>query len=214
MQVPTPRHPALVPAALGVLALVAVGLASCYPGSVNGVEELDTVITLYEPEAPYGSYVTYEIAGPDSILHRSADTGELVTRDYDDEILAKVKQKMAELGYQEVANPGSGTADIIVLLSIAAQQFQGWVGWPWWPGYGCPGCGITYPPTGGAVIYDVGTLFITWVDFGFPAGEDEVPVVWEAAVNGLLADDTDTAARLDANIDQAFLQSPYLGRTP
>jgi hypothetical protein len=51
------------------------------------------------------------------------------------------------------------------------------------------------------------------VDGTAPAAEERVPLIWTAAVNGVLADASTNLAIATAGIDQAFQQSPYLGGT-
>jgi hypothetical protein len=46
-----------------------------------------------------------------------------------------------------------------------------------------------------------------------PPEGTRVPLIWTAAVNGVLADATTNLAIATAGIDQAFEQSPYLGGT-
>jgi len=59
-------------------------------------------------------------------------------------------------------------------------------------------------------VYEVGTLVITMVDLRAPRETTKrVPVLWVAAVNGVLGD-SPVLPRVLTGIDQAFAQSPYL----
>ncbi len=114
---------------------------------------------------------------------------------------------------------------IALLLSNGAQAqdfyyaisygWGPWFGWGYSPGYPCcgPGYGWGYPwaPVS-TVSYAVGTLLITMMDPSRPDnGVDTAPVLWVAAINGLLEDSTSgIVTRITNLIGQAFDQSPYL----
>jgi len=90
-----------------------------------------------------------------------------------------------------------------------------WPGWGYWPGYG-PGWGWGYPGYVGRVTYETGTVFVDMIDPNDPAPAvepPEIPVVWTGALRGILSGGAATAAtRIVDGLNQAFDQSPYLGR--
>jgi hypothetical protein len=176
-----------------VLLGLALALAACYPGEVTSISEFDTVTTLFDGGADWGSFQTY--AMPDTIIHIVEEDGDTlpISRGYDQDILNLVRQRIEDYGYQIEPDPGW------------------WPGWGWYPpGWG----GCWYPPSGGVAKYDTGTLFVDMVDpkSPFEDGEDLViPVYWTAAMNGLLGGSAaSVASRLNTNINQAFDQSSYL----
>lgn len=217
------------------LAAVALGAAlamgACYPGEVTETSQLDVVATIYNVDAAWGTYQTY--AMPDTIVHLVTEDEDTlpITREFDDEILAKVASEMQALGYTRIDVPDQGdplpadTPDVVLFVSVTASEnwvawasypwwgyWGWWYGWGWWGGY--PGWGWGYPccASVGVAEYDVGTAFIQMVDINNPIEEDSIfPNLWVAAINGLLsASSTTNATRVMNGIEQAFAQSPYL----
>jgi hypothetical protein len=60
--------------------------------------------------------------------------------------------------------------------------------------------------------YKSGTIFISLVDPDVPpATAGNVSTIWAAALNGMLeGTNSEILARINQNITQAFVQSPYL----
>lgn len=207
-----------------VLLGLALALAACYPGEVTSISEFDTVTTLFDGGADWGSFQTY--AMPDTIIHIVEEDGDTlpISRGYDQDILNLVRQRIEDYGYQIEPDPETNPPDVVFLVTAAASEnWVGWISnpcggwWGWWPGWGWypPGWGgCWYPPSGGVAKYDTGTLFVDMVDpkSPFEDGEDLViPVYWTAAMNGLLGGSAaSVASRLNTNINQAFDQSSYL----
>ena len=165
---------------------------------------------------------------PDSVVHVSGGIGDdliNLSRDHDDLILDLVADNMADAGYTREMDPETSGADLIIMVSaIGVEKTEYWAVTDWWgywgwypgwgypgyPGYG-PGYGYYYPPTYvGTTEFDQGSLVLTLVDPN--AGEGEIlPVVWSGVVRGLLGYGGESA-RITRGINQAFTQSPYLGR--
>jgi hypothetical protein len=203
--------------------VVAGALAACYPGSTDlADEEYDIVLTVADREADFGSYRTYVM--PDTVLHIEGGDSIELSRDYDDLVLSLVETNMDAMGYDRVLDPEADGSDLILLVAAVGTEsvdwFYGyWDWWGWWPGWGYyppafgPGWGWGYPPGYvGAVRIEQGSLLLTLVD---PAaadeGSEELPVVWAAAVRGLLSGGN-AQARLTDAINQAFIQSAsYMG---
>ena len=195
-------------------------LWSCTPDSgFNTVADYDTVLTQYDPDADFQAYETYYLA--DSVAYlRDPDDTTTIERDHelDALILATVAENMNAYGYRRITEPEEeNPPDLFVPVSLTTTK---WVGYyypwyppgywyPWYPGWG-PGYPGYYPPV--VYTYSTGTIFFDFWDFKSPPIEDEeFPVLWTAALNGLLS--TDRAAgeqRIVDNIDQAFKQSGYL----
>ena len=198
-----------------IAAIVALGLWSCYPGSVT-VSELDSVLTLYDSEQDFQRFRTYHL--PDTILE-IGDPDNEISDEYDEEILQLARDNMADLGWVEVEDIND--ADVVLLaeksrsdLWVAWNPCPGcWCGyWCWYPGWPWYG-GSPYYPWGGVVYsYPVGTVYLTMYDATDEAPMGDQPAAsWTAAFNGLVQGSASSiTARIDRGIDQAFDQSPYL----
>jgi hypothetical protein len=202
------------------------GLTSCSLDSgFNTIEDFDVVVTLYTPGLDYSQFTTY--AMPDSIAYLGYDPEEddPPDRNYDDLILELVEENLAALNYVRVTDPEAPAPDLAVLVSITDQDWAAWVGYPWWgywgwypgyPGWGWgPGYGWYYPPCyycGGSVYeFTTGTVIMDMLDFLQPPIEDEIPVLWSGALNGIIDEGSNQQQRITDGINQAFDQSPYLG---
>ncbi len=199
---------------------LALGMWSCAPDSgFSSSADYDVVITTYADGADYGSLRTYAV--PDTVFHLldpdDPDTDD-ISREFDDLILSTVSQQLDLLGYTEEPDPETNTPDILVPVSITVSEHYGTItdwypvwGWhPYWP-WG-PGWGYWYPVQQN-YTYSTGTIFIHMLDAkNADPTEETVAVIWYATINGVLGDTSaNTARRIEANIEKAFAQSPYLG---
>jgi hypothetical protein len=108
---------------------------------------------------------------------------------------------------------------VVAAITTETNVYWGYVWWgywgwyPYWPvGWGASS-NWYYPGYWYPYSYSTGTLMVGMVDGTAPAAEERVPLIWTAAVNGVLADASTNLAVATAGIDQAFQQSPYLGGT-
>jgi Domain of unknown function (DUF4136) len=198
----------------GLAALGAVSLfSSCYPDYGLTETDYDIVATKYSPTANFGALRTY--AMPDTIIHIDGDsttgTNKLLTRKYDQFILDQVARNMTAKGYTRVAVDTTKPPDMGVIVSASGTLYLqynywygGYYGWYW---------GYYYPPYYGGyyTTYTTGTLYINIIDPKNPKSARQYPVIWYAAMNGLLNVTANPTTRLQEAIDQAFAQSPYLG---
>ena len=195
-------------------------LWSCYPDSgLTSVGDYDLVITQYDPDQDFSEFQTYVI--PDSIVHIVQEGQEdNISREYDEQILQRVEQNMSDLNYTKVDTSAAEIADVILLVSVTNTQWKGYTWYPgyggWWGWWGYPGYPWYpwYPGYAVPYTFNTGSLIIEWVDENdYDPAEERAPIRWGAVINGLLDDSkTNIAYRLDRDIDQAFKQSPYLGR--
>jgi hypothetical protein len=203
----------LVLTVLTVLAVAAL-FSSCYPDYNLSATDYDVVATKYKPDVNFGALRTFMM--PDTIIHIDGDsttgTNKLLSRKYDSFILSEVEKNMTARGYTRRAIDTVNRADMAVVVSASGTlyvqynyYYGGYYGWYW---------GYYYPPYYGGytTAYTTGTLFINILDPKNPVAPRKFPVLWYAAMNGLL-DVTSTAptTRLAQDIGQAFTQSPYLG---
>jgi hypothetical protein len=206
-------------------ALFVVLWVGCYPGEIDSASQTDVVLTFHAPNADFKANNTFSM--PDSIVDIGVAGGGSSTFDhqYDSLILARIEANFVSMGYTKV-NPATDTADAVVLVSgITVDNYQAWAGYPWWPywgwwgywgsyGYSQGASGNWYYPWSPVVVtsYKSGTIFISLVDPDVPpptAGN--VSTIWAAALNGMLeGTNSEILARINQNITQAFVQSPYL----
>ena len=211
--------------ALPALAGALLTGASCYPGEVTSIQQLDLVVTVHDSTVDFTSYTTYALL--DSVVHidrENNNNDNLLNRDNDALMLSQIRSNIEALGYVEEMDPANNTPDILFLVGAfgitntdiyVSYPWWGWYGWyPYWPCCG-PGYGWGYPSVPVVVQYDTGTLAISLVDPARAVGVDPntLPVIWLAGINGLLSgSEASITARIINAIDQAFSQSPYLGR--
>jgi len=208
------RHGTFVVSATFVAAFA---LGACYPDDIERAEELDTVTTVFNSQANFAANRRYSIA--DSVQHIPNEGA--VSRQNDQALLQRIRQNMNAAGYTEELNPAVNPPDVVVLASITTAEnvayttydFWGYWGWyPYWDPFYSAGWGWGYPSSTVAYNFQTGTVLVTMVENNLPADSaqsQQVPVLWAAAVNGVLTGATDVTRALDG-IDKAFAQSPYL----
>ncbi len=192
--------------------LLALAMWSCYPGGPETIADTDLVFTYYDQDADFGSIRTFFM--PDNVFVREGS--EETVDDFDNLILSDVARNMEALGYVRERDPQNNIPDSVVIVSKVKTQYS-WVGWvpgyPWYPGWGYPGWGWGgWYPVGGS--YSTGSVFIEFAstdDVNIP--DKQINASWSVVINGLLGTNASaTASRITSSIDQAFKQSPYLGR--
>ncbi|HVP60949.1 MAG TPA: DUF4136 domain-containing protein [Myxococcaceae bacterium] len=193
-------------------------LAACYPGGAETVGDLDSVTTQHDQSASFSTLRTYAL--PDSIQEVSSGRGAPLTIDhsYDARILARVESNLNALGLQRV-DPATATPDVDVLVSATATRYVEYVSYSFydlWPGgfAGYDGSWGVYYPYGAAyaTVLDAGSLRIEMLDrrTADPSTK-QLTAIWTASVDGVLGGSTESLVqRIEAGIDQAFVQSPYL----
>jgi len=192
-------------------------LWSCYPdGGFQSIGDYDLIVTQYDPEVDFNTFTTYVI--PDSIIHIvPEDKEDDITHEFDAQILAEVQDNMNNLGYTKVDTSQNPTLTVLVYATSTTWRgytyYPGWGYWGWWgyyPPYWGPGYG------GWAVPYEytTGTLAIEMIDNStFNPADSTYQANWGAGILGLLEDTkSNIKYRLERDIDQAFKQSPYLGK--
>ena len=154
-----PRRLLAVAAGLGV----ALALASCYPGDVTDVSQLDVVITAHDKAVNFGDYQTYAL--PDTVIEIVATSNPAwpISHDYDDEVVAQVRSNFEALGYAyEADSTTPPTSSSWWPPPPATPPTSTTTGGPTGAGTtpATPGWGWYYPPSIDVVSYDQGTLFI------------------------------------------------------
>jgi hypothetical protein len=209
----------IVPALALTLAL---GMSACYEDYNLGYKDYDTALTLYDNTVNFAQYRYYVM--PDTIIHvydtTKADPNTS-GRKYDKQILSVVASNFGAHGYErladtsEIAARGNDRNQVLVVLN--GQLEIEWTGYYynyWYPYWGWYWGGYYpyYPPTyGGTYEYSTGTHLIDVIDYGKTTAEQSIRPVWLGTVSGLTGDvSTSVQQRVATNINQLFLQSPYL----
>jgi hypothetical protein len=194
-----------------MILVAALALSSCYPDYGLTVTDYDAVATYHKPDVTFSGYTTFYLRPV--VQHVLPPGGsDDFTRAYDQTILTSVENNLEGLGY--VKTTDSANADLAVQTSVTQQEYMvyygwgGYYGWGWgWPGY--------YPPVYG-YTYTTGSVIVDMADVLKSNESNEVQSVWFAVLQGLTGVTTgaSTDSRIRTGINQAFIQSPYLGTTP
>jgi len=199
--------------------MLVLAFSACYTDYGMSAKDYDVVATLYDVNFDFSTAKTYTM--PDTIVHIVAEGEESkLTRTYDSFILKEVALQMEYRQIQRIPvneiDPNNPPDVVIALRATSSEYYQAYSSYYWgYPGWGWGGY---YPWYGGSTTvysYSTGTLFIDMIDVEqLDIDNEEYPSVWYASINGLLGDtNTSTRNRLSSSIDQAFLQSPYIGVT-
>jgi hypothetical protein len=215
-------RPATWPRRIVAPAALLLLLAAACDEEPTSVDDLDTVITVYDSTVDFGTFLTY--AMPDSVVHIGSDTTMRLSRRFDRMILNEIAAQMAAAGYVRVTDPQSVPPDLVVLAGVtssthvayvtyAGDYWDWWYGWDWWVPLDAS-WGFYYPwyPSTATYVYRTGTLLIDLFD---PRARDDglrlIGSLWVGALNGLLdGNDVALATRIQGGITRAFVQSPYL----
>lgn len=142
---------------------------------------------------------------------------------FDDVILDSVVRNMEELGYERARLSDGETPDVVILAGqVASSTWFAYYAYPWWwyyggywgpYGYG-PGWSTYYPGVPVAFEVPSGTIMLEMIALA-EADDDQkkLPSIWVGTVHGLApstSSRSSIANRIEASIDQAFEQSPYL----
>lgn len=195
------------------LLLVATTMG-CYPDQPEFVEEYDVAYSNYDSDFNFSTSLTYSL--PDEVIRIDDEIfndgePEYLDAIFADAILSNVRSNLNAKGWTEVDE--ANDPDIVILPSAFDETFlytynPGYWGW-YYPGY-FPGWGWYYPYTPSYVGgYTTGTVLLQ-MTVPSQIQNDEVPVVWVAAFNGLLqGSDSYISGRIDSNLDQIFTHPPF-----
>ena len=198
-------------------------LAGCYPKGAEYIEELDLVYTNYYNQYDFNAKHTYAL--PDSVIKITGENfedpdgnrkPEFLPKASGDVILNQIKTNMTAYGWTKVDK--SAHPDVLLLVSSMTTTnifyYYDWWYWDWWYGGYYPPWGWYYPCCyypGYVTGYRSGSVLLQMVDPNTATTEGNVPVVWTGVMNGLAeGGQSSIATRVQAGIDQAYAQSPYL----
>ena len=199
-------------------------LTGCYPNKTDYVDEFDMAGTLYDEGADFSSYTTFHVV--DTVMHLTEDGEDdpNLSREHDEFILETVRQNMLDKGYTDLSSPDSlNMPDLEIFVQVMSEDFytfySNWYNyWGYYPGWGWwyPGGGGWYPGypwyPGYVSSYSTGSLIVEMLDTEVAVSSTDSPgMVWAGIMNGLLSSNSsNTRARLDKQLNQLFVQSPYL----
>ena len=190
------------------LAIVAglIFFGGCYPDGAEYYEDTDIVYTDYDDQFDFSYKGTYSI--PDKIVKitgnlNEGELPEFIKEPYNSQILNNIEKNMTSMGYTKVEDPAN--ADMVLFPAVWTNTtiYYWYDYWCWYYPYYC-GWGWGYPSV---TAYTTGTLVMALIADGDEYVEPAK--VWTGAANGLLSGAYDVT-RVNAAIDQAFKQSPYL----
>ncbi len=206
---------------VGILFLI----SGCYPSQPKTAEDTDVVATNYDPGMTFQNLKTYYLG--DTVVVLPLDTGgrqtDYLRKELNDFIINKVNNNFSSRGFQRLNTIGATSEpDFLVIVSFVNSNISGTTYVPsagaynpYWGSYYGWGAGWGYYTPYYPVSYSYNTGTVT-IDIVYPKGADpstkNIPIVWRAVFNGILTDVNNLIDRLNKNIDQAFIQSPYLSR--
>lgn len=201
--------------------IMAVVAWACHtePDSEKLIDQM-VVSTNYDPEADFNAYNTYAIP-TDTIGFLSNNSSDTIITSpssaFPRHVLSAIRQNLDDRGYTRVSrdeNPDVGV-NVMVINDFNIFQdviYPGTFGYPgglysgYW-GYG----GFYGYPFVNTYAYNTGVLIIELVDLKNRTLDNKVKVVWDAYAGDLYST-IDRLAQSKEAIDQAFIQSPYLGK--
>ena len=182
-------------------------LQSCYPYDSLTPEDTDVVITFYDSGTNFSNLVKYTF--PDTVYTFNSNgdivPNEDITSSSANAILNSVNSNLQEMAFQPEGNLSN--ADVLVIaIATSSNWVSGGCYYGYWS-YWYPYYGWCYPV---AYTYTVGTVIVVMLDPNKSSGENN-KAVWFAACNGVLSStNASNSSRINSDISQAFIQSPYL----
>jgi hypothetical protein len=189
------------------------------PDSAELIDQM-VVSTNYDPEADFSAYTTYAVP-TDTIgfvSNNSSDT--IITSpgsDFPRQVIKAINDNLQQRGYVRVnrsEDPDIGINVMVVNDFNVFQQvvYPNYYGYPgnYYSGYYGYGSYYSYPYVN-TYAYNTGVLILEIVDLKNKTPENKVKVVWNAHMGDVYST-IDRITQSTEAIDQAFLQSPYIGK--
>lgn len=211
-----------------LLIIISLLTVSCYkyPDINVSDQDQDITITVYNKEAVFSNYSTFQITDTVSFIYsKNGDVTDSILDISDAAIyISTVRSNMLNLGYREVSD---GTADLFMDINIVNDVDAGiqlntvYPGWGWgyggWGGYWGGYYGGWYYPYYYPTTYynSVGTILIDMIDLNDSEintenGQEYYEAQWSGIIKGLLNSSIPSNSRITSRINECFNQSPYL----
>ena len=187
-------------------------LQACFPFGPEELEDFDIVGTFYDENVNFSNFKTY--AMPDTVVKVTSAGVSSTKGQYDDLVLDQIEANMSAVGYTRVQNPDQ--ADMLLTVAVVNDEYNMNNSYDYGDYYGDPydyGSGGYYD-TGSDYQVSTGTVLMNLANHkdGDTTRESSM---WVCILNGIIEQSfTNTNRRLIELINQAFVQSPYLGTTP
>jgi len=189
------------------------------PDSAKLIDKM-VVSTNYDPDADFSAYTTYAIP-TDTIGFVSNNSNDTIITSpqssFPRKVLNVITSSLDGRGYTQVArneNPDLGVNvmvvnDFNVFQEIVYPNYYGYPG-NYYSGYYGYGSYYSYPYVN-TYAYNTGVLIIEIVDLKNRTPDNKVKVVWDAYLGDVYST-IDREAQSTEGIEQAFIQSPYIGK--
>jgi Domain of unknown function (DUF4136) len=195
-------------------------LWSCQPPE-DTLRLLDDLVvsTSYDTEINFNAYTTYSLATDTlGFVSNKAPNDTIITQresNYPRPVLQKVQSNLTALGYSRVDSNEDPDLRINVYVVNDYNLFQQIVYtnfyYPSYYGYGY-GYGSLYGyPLVNTFATNTGSLVIEILDLRNITADKKVKVIWSAYMGDVYST-IDLIKQSEHAIDQAFVQSPYLGK--
>lgn len=191
------------------------------PDSAKLIDQM-VVSTNFDPEADFAAYQTYAIP-TDTIGFISNNSSDTIltspSSTFPRTALNAIRSNLDGRGYIRVGKNEDPDLGVNVMVANDFNVFQdvvypNYYGYPgnYYPGYYGYGSYYSYPyPYVNTYAYNTGVLIIEIVDLRNRTPDNQVKVVWDAYLGDVYST-IDREAQSKEAIDQAFIQSPYIGK--
>lgn len=196
---------------------VALIVSACETNNFVGPGFSGAVVTVVDSGPALQSARTFAL--PDTIVEvpsGSATIGHAADR----EIIEAIREHFLALGWHDASRDPGARPDVIVLVAAATHVetgvaytdwYGGWGYLPYWGAGVDPSWGWGVPAGAIPYSYQAGTLVIAMLDLrAQSASTKTIPMLWAAALDGIVSSPATTAERVLLGVDQAFAQSAYL----
>ena len=200
------------------LAVATVVATACDDGQPLGPSLSGSVVTVVDSGPALKTAITFVL--PDTVVELARSTFSL-DHVHDDDIVAHVREHLVSMGWRDLGSDPVATPDVVVLIAASTRVqttvvYSDWFGsWGYLPYWGGVDASWAWGAPVGAIPYEfpAGTLFVAMLDLRAKREADKtIPLLWGAAVDGVISNAATTAERALFGLDQAFVQSPYLNR--
>jgi hypothetical protein len=203
-----------------ILAAMAAATLACEADDLFSIDLSGAVVTVVDSGPALSAAVTFVL--PDTIIETPL-TASTIGHAADHEITNDIRLRLVAFGWQDLGNDSLARPDVVVLVAAStriqtAVVYDDWFGaWSYLPYWGAPvdaswAWGV---PSGVEYAFPAGTLLISMLDLRAQRTDTKsIPLLWAAAIDGVLSNPENTTDRALLGINQAFAQSAYLDRSP
>ena len=196
-----------------IVSLVFITVAcNLYPGQDARTEQLDVVVTAYNPNTDFQSLKTYALTSQLKPMGSDPNNLPEISDELNDLVLSTIRSNMHAYDWEEVDS--TMNPDMAIDVGVAEGTNTNIYGL--YPGYGWgyPGYGWYYPWWGYSTVssYRVASIVIVGMDLkNVDTVNMQIPMHWTALIQGpAIGNVDDPEARVQRDINQAFEQSTYL----